>query len=381
MIPLARPSISEADIQAVTDVLRTSQLSLGPRLGEFEDAFCRYTGAACAAAVSSGTAALHLALRALGIGPGDEVITTPFSFVASANCVLFEKAQPVFVDVDRKNFNIDVEQIEARITERTKAILPVHVFGRPANMTRILDIARRHSLSVIEDSCEALGASWNGRHAGTLGDVGTFAFYPNKQITTGEGGMLITMDPDLDMLFKSLRNQGRGDDGAWLQHQRLGYNYRLSDLNCALGISQLKRVDQFLDQRRNVAQLYRQHLKGIEEIQLPVYEVENAQISWFVYVVQLRNATLETRNQLMGRLRDSGVECAPYFCPIHLYPHFQEMGYQKGQFPVTEEVACSTLALPFFNELREAEIRRVAQAVKEAVSGTAAPRVPTASES
>jgi perosamine synthetase len=343
-------------------------LSLGPKLREFEAAFCAYTGARFATAVSSGTAALHLAVKALGIGPGDEVITTPFSFVASANCMLFEQAVPVFVDIDPVTFNLNPEFIEELITPRTKAILPVHVFGRPADMDAILDIARRHGLRVIEDACEALGARWKGRQVGTLGDAGAFAFYPNKQMTTGEGGMLVTDDPDLDRMFKSLRNQGRDDSGAWLQHARLGFNYRLSDINCALGVSQLARIEGMLQSRREVAEEYRRHLSNIEQLELPVYDIPGADVSWFVYVVRLMAGDQAFRDQVLESLRSEGIACSNYFSPIHLQPYFQELGYRAGDFPVTEAVASSTVALPFHNKLQTDEIRRVNQALQTALS-------------
>jgi perosamine synthetase len=366
-IPLSRPDISESDIQAVVDVLRTPHLSLGPKLREFEAAFCAYTGAQFATAVNSGTAALHLAVKALGIGPGDEVITTPFSFVASANCVLFEQAVPVFVDIDPVTFNLNPELIEERITARTKAILPVHVFGRPADMDAILDIARRHDLRVIEDACEALGARWKGRQVGTLGDAGAFAFYPNKQMTTGEGGMIVTNDPDLDRMFKSLRNQGRDETGVWLQHVRLGFNYRLSDINCALGLSQLARIDRMLQSRREVAEGYRQHLAGIDQLELPVYEIPGAEVSWFVYVVRLMVGDQAFRDQVLESLRSEGVACSNYFSPIHLQRYFQQFGYRPGDFPVTEAVASSTVALPFYNKLNGQQILRIREALERAL--------------
>jgi perosamine synthetase len=367
-IPLSRPDISESDIQAVVEVLRTPHLSLGPKLAEFEAAFCAYTGARFATAVNSGTAALHLAVKSLGIGPGDEVITTPFSFVASANCVLFEQAVPVFVDIDPVTFNMNPDLVEQQITPRTKAILPVHVFGRPADMDAILDIARRYNLRVIEDACEALGASWRGHHVGTLGDAGAFAFYPNKQMTTGEGGMVLTNDPVLDRVFKSLRNQGRGDSSAWLQHERLGFNYRLSDINCALGLSQLGRIDDMLAERREVAEEYRRQLAGIEELELPIYDAPGADVSWFVYVVRLKGFDQATRDEVLTRLRSDGIACSNYFSPIHLQPHFQGPGHQPGDFPVTEEVAASTIALPFYNKLQGEQVRRVRDALQRALS-------------
>ena len=367
-IPLSRPDISESDVQAVVDVLRTPHLSLGPKLPEFETAFSAYTGARFATAVNSGTAALHLAVKALGIGPGDEVITTPFSFVASANCVLFERAVPVFVDIDPATFNLNPDLIERKITARTKAILPVHVFGRPANMDAILDIAAQHGLRVIEDACEALGARWKGQHVGALGDAGAFAFYPNKQMTTGEGGMVVTNDASLDRVFKSLRNQGRSDSGAWLQHERLGFNYRLSDINCALGLSQLGRIDDILQARREVAAEYRHQLAGIEELELPVYDLPNADVSWFVYVVRLRGFDQSARDEVLKSLKSEGIACSNYFSPIHLQPYFRELGYGIGDFPVTEEVSSSTVALPFYNKLKSSQIRRVKAALQNALA-------------
>jgi perosamine synthetase len=369
-IPLSRPDISEADIEAVVQVMRTAHLSLGPKGPEFEEAICRYTGARFATAVNSGTSALHLAVRALGIRDGDEVVTSPFSFVASANCMLFERATPVFADIDPVTMNIDAEAIERAITPRTRAILPVHVFGLPCNMDRILEIARQHGVFVIEDACEAIGASWRDRSCGTFGDTGVFAFYPNKQITTGEGGVLVTDDDRLDRAFKSLRNQGRGTDGAWLQHERMGYNYRLSDLNSALGLSQLQRLDEILQLRQQVADLYRNHLAAIEEIALPVYEQPHSRVSWFVYVIRLRSATRQVRDRILQQLRAAGIACSNYFSPIHLQPYFQKMGYRAGQFPVTEAVGDSTIALPFYNRLTEADVRVVADALKQALYDT-----------
>jgi perosamine synthetase len=367
-IPLSRPDISETDIQAVVDVLRTPFLSLGPKLPEFESAFADYVGTRFATATSSGTAALHLAVKALGIGRGDEVITTPFSFVASANCVLFEDAVPVFVDIEDTTFNLDVSLIERQITPRTKAILPVHVFGRPANIDAILDIARRHDLRVIEDACEAIGARWRDQRVGSLGDVGVFAFYPNKQMTTGEGGILVTNDQALDQLVKSLRNQGRGEGSAWLQHERLGFNYRLSDINCALGLAQLGRIAEILRQRRGVAEEYRRYLADIEELELPLYDVADGEISWFVYVVRLKGFAQAERDEVLTRLKSEGIACNNYFSPLHLQPHLRRLGYQEGDFPITEAIAASTIALPFYNNLQSEQIRRVSDVLRRALS-------------
>ena len=374
-IPLSRPDVTTADIEAVVNVLQSPYLSLGPKVEEFERAMCEYTGARHATAVNSGTSALHLAVRALGIGRGDEVITSPFSFVASANCALFEHARPVFVDIDPVSFNIDPARIEAAVTERTKAVLPVHVFGRPASMEQIERVARARRLRIIEDACEALGAYWRDRHVGTIGDVGTFAFYPNKQITTGEGGMLVTNDPGLDELFKSMRNQGRGTSGAWLQHQRVGYNYRLSDIHSALGTSQLRRADAILAQRASVAALYREHLAGIDEIDPPIYDLPDSRLSWFVYVVRVKGATRTRRDALLAFLRARGVACSDYFSPIHLQPYFREQGYRPGQFPITEGIAESTIALPFFNKLSEESIAYVASVLKAGLRELAEPAV------
>jgi perosamine synthetase len=282
--------------------------------------------------------------------------------------VLFERAVPVFVDIDPRTFNLNPDLIERRITPRTKAILPVHVFGRPAEMGCILDIAERHNLRVIEDACEALGASFGGRHVGTLGDAGAFAFYPNKQMTTGEGGIVVTNDPALDRVFKSLRNQGRGDSGAWLQHERMGFNYRLSDINCALGLSQLTRVDEMLQARREVAEQYRRQLEEIEELELPAYEIPDAEVSWFVYVVRLKGFDPAGRDEVLSSLRSEGIACSNYFSPIHLQPYFQQLGYRPGDFAVTEAISGSTVALPFHNRLERQQIARVARALKQAVN-------------
>lgn len=373
-VPLSRPDISEADIESVVGVLRTPFLSLGPKLKEFEAAFCDYTGARFATAVSSGTAALHLAVKALNLQRGDEVITSPFSFVASANCALFVDALPVFVDIDPTSMNLDARLIERRITPRTKAILPIHVFGRPVDMDAVLDIAKRRHLHVIEDACEAIGARWRGRHVGTLGDVGTFAFYPNKQITTGEGGILVTDDAEIDRVVKSLSNQGRGTSGAWLQHERLGFNYRLSDINCALGLSQLARLDEMLARRRAVAEEYRRRLGGFEELELPIDHVANAEVSWFVYVVRLKVGGRAARDEVLQALRSEGIACNNYFAPLHLMPHFRQLGYEAGQFPVTEAVAASTIALPFFNTLQSDELDRVCDVLARALKGLGASR-------
>ncbi len=369
-IPLSSPDVGEAEIAAVVDVLRGPQLSLGPRLPEFEAAVARYAGAGHAVAVSSGTAGLHLIVHALGIGAGDEVVTTPFSFVASSNCLLFEGATPVFADIDPVTWDLDPAAAEAAITPRTKGLLPVHVFGRFCPMPRYLDLARRHGLAVIEDSCEALGTTFEGKHAGTYGNAGVYAFYPNKQITTGEGGVIVTDDAALAELFRSLRNQGRGADGSWLAHPRLGWNYRLPDILCALGTVQLSRLESFVAARQRVADLYGARLAGLPAVVTPAAPAPGSRVSWFVYVVTLREegtpaAQLARRDRVLEGLRERGIGCRNYFSPIHLQPFYQErFGLREGMFPVTESVARRTIALPFHNRLGEREIDAVAAALR-----------------
>lgn len=359
-IPLARPDITEREIEAVSAVLRTPNLSLGPKLGEFERLMADYCGTAHAVACSSGTAALHMLVRAMGIGSGDEVITTPFSFVASANCALFEGARPVFVDIDADTWNIDPSRIEAAVTQRTRALIPVDVFGQIADMDPIRVVAQRHDLYVIEDSCEALGGRYKGRRAGSLGDAGVFGFYPNKQMTTGEGGMIVTDDADLAGQLRSIRNQGRGAAGNWLSHERLGYNFRLSDINCALGIVQLERIDHLLAARKRVADWYRERLEGESRIILQRVS-SDVEMSWFVFVIRLTDDySRDDRDRMLEALRAQHIACSDYFAPIHLQPFYREQfGYRDGDFPVCEALAARTIALPFFGQMTEAQIDRV----------------------
>jgi perosamine synthetase len=364
-IPLSRPDLDARDIRGVVNVLKTPHLSLGPKLPEFEKKFARFIGSRYAVAVNSGTSALHLAVRALGLTRGDEVITTPFSFVASSNCLLFEGAKPVFVDIDENTLNIDVSKIERAITRHTRAILAVHIFGRPLDMTRIMTLARKHKLMVIEDACEAIGAAWRGRKVGTFGAVGTFAFYPNKQMTTGEGGMLITDQLKIAQLCQSMRNQGRAiKGGAWLVHERLGYNYRLSDINCALGLSQLARLPAMLQRRQAVAEMYRKHLSGIKNLVLPNAD-GGRDISWFVYVIRVQGVRAALRDRIRQTLAQRGIQTNDYFRPIHVQPFYRKLfGYAPGDFPVTERVAAETIALPFHNRLSEREIKYVCSALQ-----------------
>jgi len=363
---LSRPDITDKEIEAVCEVLRGPNLSLGPKLGEFEQAFAEYVGTRRAVAVNSGTSGLFLCLSAMGVGPGDEVITTPFTFIASATCIMMAGAKPVFVDIDPETLNIDPAGIEAGITERTKAILPVEAFGSPAGFDEISRIAREHNLAVIEDSCEALGSALNGRKAGTFGDMSVFAFYPNKQITTGEGGMIMTDDDELADMCVSLRNQGRGKSGGWLGHERLGYNYRLSDINCALGIVQLSRIEEIKAKRKRVAEMYQDVLAGETRIIVPK-EPDRCDVSWFVFVVRLAgDVTLEYRNCVLQAMRDRGIQVSNYFPPVHLQPFMaQQLRCKEGDFPVTEAVSKSTVALPFYNNMTQDEVSLVCNTLKE----------------
>jgi perosamine synthetase len=364
-IALARPDITQREIDAVVAVLRTPTLSLGPKVTEFEHKFAALCRTRFAVACNSGTSALHLVTRALGIGPGDEVVTTPFSFVASANCVLFVGARPVFVDITPDTWCLDPARLEAAVTPRTKALLPVDVFGLTADMDPIRQIASRRGLRIIEDSCEAAGASYHDRPAGSLGDVGVFGFYPNKQITTGEGGMIVTDDEEIARLTSSIRNQGRGAGAAWLCHERLGYNFRLSDINCALGSVQVDRLPEILEARARVARWYDQRLAG--ESRLTGQHVPSAcRKSWFVYIVRLApDYPADARDRILSGLRGQGIACSNYFVPIHLQPFYREQfGHRPGDFPVCEELAARTIALPFHAFLTEADIDRVVKALQ-----------------
>jgi perosamine synthetase len=345
-IPMSSPDITQAEIVAIQEVLRTPYLSLGPRLHEFEEAFAHYIGARYAVAVNSGTSGLHLAVIAAGIQEGDEVITPSFSFIASANCVLYERARPVFVDIDPLTGNMDPDCVEAAITERTKAIVVVHAFGQPTDMDPILAIARRHNLHVIEDACEALGAEYKGRRVGTLADAAVFAFYPNKQITTGEGGMIVTDNEDWANLYRSLRNQGRDIFNAWLNHARLGYNYRMDEMSAALGLVQLKRIDELLARRDAVAAVYNERVDSFLGLHKPFIAKTTSRMSWFAYVIRLPDGA--ARNYLISHLEAHGVPSRPYFTPIHLQPFYQQkLGWQRGVLPHTERAGDTFLALPF----------------------------------
>lgn len=365
-ISLSGPDISEAEIEAVVRVMRSQHLSLGPRIPEFERAFCERLGVRHAVAVSSGTVALHVVWRALGVGPGDEVITTPFSFIASSNSILFDGGVPVFVDIDPQTWQIDAARIEAAITPKTKAILPVDVFGALPDMDAIRAIAERRGLRLVEDSCEALGATYRGRPAGTLGEAGVFGFYPNKQITTGEGGMIVTDDDEIAFVAGSLRNQGRDPDAGWLQHARLGFNYRLTDIASAIGTVQMRRLDEILARRAQVAEWYCSRLSDERRISMMRVPPE-VRISWFVFVVRLSDDyTQEDRDRILDGLRAAGVQCSNYFTPIHLQPFYRErFGFKPGDFPATEALSSRTVALPFHNGLSETDVDRVVSTLKK----------------
>ncbi len=361
LIPLARPMLGEAEERAVVEVLRSGQLSLGPRLAEFERGFAARVGAPLACAVSSGTAGLHLALRAVGVGEGDEVVTSPFSFVASANAALYERARPVFADIDPVTLNLDPEAAAAAVTERTRALLPVHIFGYPADMPAFERIAQAHDLAVVEDACEALGGVHaDGVAVGGRGHPAVFGFYANKQLTTGEGGMVTLAGAALKERIDSERNQGRAPDMGWLDHDRLGFNYRLSDIACALGIAQLARLDQMLADRARVAALYRQALGGIEGLRLPCEDMGGERRGWFVFVAQLPPGV--DRDETVRALAAAGVQSKPYLPAIHLMSFYRErFGHRAGEFPVCEDVAARSLALPFFPAMTEGQVARVAE--------------------
>ncbi len=382
-IPLSSPDISELEIEYVTRVLRSKQLSLGPVLRQFEEKFASYIGTKYAIAANSGTSALHMCVRALGLGPGTEVLTSSFSFVASVNCLLYEKVQPRLIDIDPRTLNLDACLIRDFLRHKcarnhrghvidletgliVRAILPVHVFGLPADLDAITDLAAEYDLSLLEDACEAIGAEYKGRRVGAFGNAGVFAFYPNKQMTTGEGGMVVTNDSDLAERCRSLRNQGRDADGRWLKHVILGYNYRLSDVQAALGLAQLERIEELLGARAAVAERYLELFAQQKSLRLP-YLDPHSKRSWFVFVVQICGPNArDRRDALRDHLKDAGVASQVYFPAIHRQPYFQDLGL--GQYPelwATEYASDTCLALPFSPCLSENEIQFVATTLLE----------------
>jgi perosamine synthetase len=372
-IPMSAPDVTDSDVDAVVRVLKSGEFALGPQAMEFERLCSELAGVPHAVAVSSGTAALHLIVRALGIGPGDEVLVPSFTFAASVNAILFEGATPVFVDIDPLTYNLDPADLERRIGTRSKAVMVVDVFGHPADWDAICDVASRHGIRLIDDACEAIGARHRGRALGGFGDAAAFAFYPNKQITTGEGGMILTRDEGIASLCMSLRNQGRSDMGPWLEHDRLGFNYRMDEMSAALGVSQLSRLSELLQKRAAVAAMYSQRLAGLDWVRTPVI-CRDVEMSWFVYVVQLAPGI--DRAFVMSRMAEEGAPTRAYFPPLHLQPYIRErLGTRPGDLPVTEEIASRTIALPFHGNMTAEQVDRVVAALAGAVSaaGTGRP--------
>jgi perosamine synthetase len=372
-IALSAPYLDERDEELVLEALRSGRLSLGPMVDRFEQALAERVDAPYVAAVSSGTAGLHLAVRLAGIGPGDEVVTTPFSFVASvsfvasANCVLYEGATPVFADVDPRTLNLDPAAVEAVVTERTKAILPVDIFGYPAEHDAFASLAKRDGLSLVEDACEAVGAEYRGRPLGSLGHTAVFAFYPNKQMTTGEGGAVAVQSEDDWAALKSLSNQGRSDSGEWLTHSRVGFNYRLDELSAALGLAQLEKLDRLLERRATVARRYDDMLSGLPAVDTPLADDADHRRSWFVYVVLLDEGI--DRDGVIASLAAEGIQSKPYLPSIHLQPYWRErFGTGPGMFPVAESASARSLALPFHGRLGDADQGRVVEALRRALA-------------
>jgi perosamine synthetase len=365
-IPLARPELDGREEELVLEVLRSGRLSLGPMGERFERAFAEWLGVEDAVAVSSGTAGLHLCVRALGWGRGDEVLTSPFSFVASANCLLYEEARPVFCDVDPDSLDLDPEAAAAAMGERTAGILPIHIFGYPAAMAELEALAGQRGLGLLEDGCEALGAvDAEGTRVGTRGNLATFAFYANKQMTTGEGGVAIPPDPESAARLRSERNQGRAPDMGWLDHAGLGFNYRLSDVAAAIGLAQVEKLDRLLAARARIAEIYAERLAGIEGVEAASAGSGREQRSWFVYVVRLAAGT--DRDAVIERLAAHGIASKAYLPCIHLFPHLRELGWREGQFPVAEEASARSLALPFFPAMGEEQVDRVCQELAAAL--------------
>jgi perosamine synthetase len=366
-IPLSAPYLDQREEELVVQVLRSGRLSLGPMVERFERMFAERVQARHAAAVSSGTAGLHLAIRLAGIGPGDEVVTSPFSFVASANCALYEGARPVFADIDPRTLNLDPRAVEAALTERTRAVVAVDIFGYPCELDELRGICERHGLALIEDACEALGALYKGRPLGSHGHLAVFAFYPNKQMTTGEGGMVVTGSEEQWRLLKSLANQGRVDAGGWLEHAELGYNYRLSDVAAAIGVAQLEKLDRLLELRAQAAARYTALLADVDGVETPAPDDADHRRSWFVYPVRL--AAEADREQVIAALAAQGIATSRYLPSIHLQPYMRERyGFREGMCPVSEEASRRLLALPFHAGIGRAEQERVVEALARALA-------------
>ncbi len=365
-IPLAKPYIGEEEVAEVTKVVKSGWLSIGPYLKKFEEEAAKFAGTKYAVAVNSGTSGLHLCVKAAGIKQGDEVITSPFSFIASSNPIIFEGGKPVFVDVDEKTYNMRPELIEDAITEKTKAILPVHIFGQSCEMDEIMKIAEEHNLKVIEDACESIGATYKGKKVGTFGESAVFAFYPNKQMTTGEGGVIVTDSEKVAKLSRSYRNQGRGEVEEWLDHVRIGYNFRMDEMSAAVGTVQMKRLPWMIKERQRIAEIYNKKLGKISGVITPHTAPQNTN-TWFVYTIRVEEGI--NRDKAMGYLNKNGVASKPYFPSLHLQPIYKELlPYKEGDFPVSEAISKSILALPFFIALTSEEIEYVTEKVGEAIS-------------
>ena len=386
-ITMSSPDLTDAERQAVLEVVNTPNLAMGPRIAAFEAAFRAYAGSQYAISVNSGTSGLHLCVRAAGVQAGDYVLTTPFSFVASTNVILFEQAIPIFVDVDPQTGNMDphlaaqaardlvsggkaaqkwLPRQGVPANSRLKALLPIDVFGQPADFDTLTPIANEYQLKIIEDSCEALGAEYKGRTAGMLGDFGVYAFYPNKQITTGEGGLIVTNDEKSGAFMMALRNQGRDPGDTWLQHTHMGYNYRMDEMSAALGVVQMSRLEHLLTTRQQVADWYAEHLSGIDGVEPPYIHPNTTRVSWFVYVI--RFAAGINRDQMAERLKERGIPVRPYFLPIHLQPYMvKQFGYREGDFPVTEDLGNRGLALPFSGKMSEAQVAFVCDTIQELI--------------
>lgn len=374
-INLSNPDITSLERDAVMEVLNTPNLSLGPKISEFEKIIADYVDVKHSVAMSSGTAVLHVLVKALGIGRGDYVLTTPFSFISTSNCLLFEEAKPIFIDIDESTYNItpdDVEKLYLSLPEykkkRVKAIIYVDVFGIPADSLEFEKLGQKYNLKIIEDSAEALGSSFEGRRCGSFGHAALFAFYPNKQITTGEGGMLLTNSGEIARIARSLRNQGRDEGAGWLQHARLGYNYRISDINCAIGIAQMKRIDEIIGKRRKVEKLYDNLFENMfnKGLLIPQKTLEKSFVSPFVYVLRLADKfDKNQRDNLLSFLRKNGIQCSNYFSPIHLQPHYKKLGWKYGDMPITEKISERTIALPFYNNLKKEHIEYVVEKIIE----------------
>ncbi len=386
MIPLSKPLIEEDDIESVLEVLKSDRLSMGPKTEEFERVVAEYVGVKHAVAVNSGTSALHLVLKSLDPNPGEYMIVPSFTFIASANVALFEGVIPIFVDIDERTFNTSPDALEdllLRIEKgkyriagenvdinKVKYFMGVDIFGQPLDWDEILKITSKYGLKVIEDSCEALGAEYKGRKAGTFGTAGTFAFYPNKQITTGEGGIIVTNDDEIASLSRSMRNQGRGEGGEWLSHVRLGYNYRIDEMSAALGLNQMRKIERILKMREEVARRYDELLEDVEGVRTPVIEDYTTRMSWFVYVVLLEEGI--DRDGVMKFMEEKGVQVRNYFQPVHLQPFYRKMGHSEGELPTTEDVSKRTLALPFYTTLSFEDQKVVVETLKEAISSSRA---------